>query len=184
MVTVSRLHDHYKGHDAVIEALPLVRAHVPDVLWVIIGEGSLRPFYEGRVRELGLGPYVRFLGAVSDAERDAWLDRAHVFVMPSRSTSNGQGEGFGIVYLEAAAHALPVVAGNCGGALDAVVDNETGLLVDPTDSQAIARALIELLLDKQHAMQLGRAAAERARRYDWAHVAAQVEELLMQVARH
>jgi phosphatidyl-myo-inositol dimannoside synthase len=183
MVTVSRLRDHYKGHDVVIQALPMVRARIPDLLWVVIGDGRLRPLYERTVKELGLSDNVRFVGTVSDSERDAWLDRAHVFVMPSRSSLCGQGEGFGIVYLEAAAHGLPVVAGNVDGAMDAVVDGETGLLVDPTDPTAVAGALIELLLDESRADRLGRAALARAHRFGWAWVAAQVEELLIQMAR-
>lgn len=182
MVTVSRLRDRYKGHDVVIQALPLVRGMVPDLLWVVIGDGRLRTLYERTVEELGVRDHVRFLGSVSDSERDAWLDRAHVFVMPSRSTAEGQGEGFGIAYLEAAAHGLPVVAGNVDGAVDAVVDGETGLLVDPTDPKAVAGALIELLLDAGRAERLGRAALARAGRFGWARVAAQVEELLIQMA--
>jgi phosphatidyl-myo-inositol dimannoside synthase len=182
MVTVSRLRDLYKGHDVVIQALPSVRARIPDLLWVVIGDGRLRPLYERMVEDLGLSDHVCFLGTVSDSERDAWLDRAHVFVMPSRNTPRGQGEGFGIVYLEAAAHGLPVVAGNVDGAVDAVVDGETGLLVDPTDPKAVAEALIDLLLDEGRAKRLGRAASARARTFGWARVAAQVEELLVPMA--
>jgi phosphatidylinositol alpha-1,6-mannosyltransferase len=183
MVTVSRLHDPYKGHDVLIRALPWIRARVPDVLWVVIGDGRLRPHYERAVDDVGLSDHVRFLGTVSDSERDAWLDRAHVFVMPSRSAADGQGEGFGIAYLEAAAHGLPSVAGNVDGTLDAVVDGETGLLVDPTDPAAVAGALIELLLDQRLAERLGRAAAARAQTFGWPGISAQVEELLTRTAR-
>jgi phosphatidyl-myo-inositol dimannoside synthase len=183
MVTVSRLHDPYKGHDVLIQALPRIRARVPDLLWVVIGDGRLRPLYERAVEEVGLSDHVRFLGTVSDSERDAWLDRAHVFVMPSRSAPDGQGEGFGIAYLEAAAHGLPAVAGNVDGTLDAVVHGETGLLVDPTDPAAVAGALIELLLDERLAERLGRAAADRAQTFGWAGISAQVEELLTRTAR-
>jgi phosphatidylinositol alpha-1,6-mannosyltransferase len=174
--------DAYKGHDVIIQALPLVRDRIPDVLWVVIGDGRLRPLYERTVEKLGLGDHVRFLGNVSDSDRDAWLDRAHLFVMPSRSTPDGLGEGFGIVFIEAAAHGLPVVAGNVDGVVDAVVDGETGLLVDPTDPNAVARALIELLLDEGRASRMGRVALEHARQFDWVRVAAQVERLVTQTA--
>jgi phosphatidylinositol alpha-1,6-mannosyltransferase len=183
IVTVSRLHDAYKGHDVVIQALPLVLSRVPDVRWVVIGDGRLRQLYERSVYRLGLRDHVQFLGAVNDCERDAWLDRAHVFVMPNRIAPSGPAEGFGIVFLEAAAHGLPVVAGNVDGAVDAVVDGETGLLVDPTDVSAVARALIDLLLDRNRAKQMGRAGRERARGFTWDRVAAQVEKLLIQARR-
>ena len=99
---------------------------------------------------------MRFLGAVSDAERDTWLRRADLLAMPSRLPGAGRaGEGFGIVYLEAGAYGKPVVAGNVGGALDAVRDGETGLLVDPADAHAVAEAIARLLLDPDLARRLG-----------------------------
>jgi phosphatidylinositol alpha-1,6-mannosyltransferase len=180
IVTVARLEDRYKGHDVMIRALPRVRCRVPDLLWVVIGEGRLRAGYERMVKEAGLDGNVRFCGAVSDEDRDRWLDRASVFAMPSRI--DGGGEGFGIVYLEAAAHGLPVVAGACGGALDAVLDGKTGLLVDPLDEPAVAGALIELLEDREKAARLGAEGARRARQFAWPRIAAQVEELLIREA--
>jgi phosphatidylinositol alpha-1,6-mannosyltransferase len=105
---------------------------------------------------------------VTDAERDAALDRAHVFAMPSRLPPGGVGgEGFGIVYLEAGAHRLPVVAGAVGGALDAVVHEKTGLLVDPEDVGAVAQAVGDLLLDPQRAGELGDAGREHAQGFAW-----------------
>ena len=102
IVTVARLTDRYKGHDVMLEALPLIRAQVPAARWVVVGDGPLRSELEARAIELGVIDAVHFVGAVSDAERDAWLDRARVFVMPSRLPPSGAGgEGFGIVYLEA-----------------------------------------------------------------------------------
>jgi phosphatidylinositol alpha-1,6-mannosyltransferase len=101
--------------------------------------------------------------------------------MPSRLSSLGGGEGFGIVYLEAACHLLPVVAGNVGGAVDAVVDGVTGVLVDPTDHIAVANAIAELLLDERRAQNLGRAGAARAREFAWPQIAKQVEDLLHEV---
>ena len=84
--------------------------------------------------------------------------------MPSRLPAGGfAGEGFGIVYLEAGAYGKPVVAGNVGGAVDAVLDGETGLLVDPTDALEVADAITRLLLDEQLATRLGGAGADRAR---------------------
>lgn len=150
---------------------------------MLVGDGRLR----GQVLELlataGALDAATLTGEVTDAERDGWLDRAHVFAMPSRIPASGSGgEGFGIAYLEAAAHGLPVVAGNVAGAVDAVVDGETGLLVDPSDHVAVADAVADLLVDPERAGALGRAGAERARRFAWPDIARRVEELLREVA--
>jgi phosphatidyl-myo-inositol dimannoside synthase len=183
LVTVARLEDSYKGHDVIIRALPLVRERVPDVEWLVVGDGSLRPKLERLAADQGVADAVRFLGAVSDADRDAALDRAHVFAMPSRLPPGGVGgEGFGIVYLEAAAHGLPVVAGNVAGALDAVVHGETGLLVDPESPPAVAEAISDLLADPDRARAVGEAGATRAQGFAWPLVARRVEDLVLELA--
>ncbi|HEX5853622.1 MAG TPA: glycosyltransferase family 4 protein [Solirubrobacteraceae bacterium] len=185
LLTIARLKDSYKGHDVLLRALALVRERVPDVKLVVIGDGPLRGDLERLAGAMGVGEAVSFLGAVSDEQRDRWLRRADVFAMPSRLPLDGlAGEGFGIVYLEAAAHGMPVVAGDVGGALDAVADGVTGLLVDPTDPRAVADALIRLLLDRELARRLGRAGAERAKGFAWSLIAARVQEVLLeQVSR-
>jgi phosphatidylinositol alpha-1,6-mannosyltransferase len=183
VLTVARLRERYKGHDVLLRAMPLILGRVPDARWVVVGDGPLREELEGGAAAQDLDGHVSFVGEVSDDRRDAWLDRAHVFAMPSRLPHGGiGGEGFGIVYLEANAHGLPVVAGNVGGAVDAVVHGETGLLVDPTDRSAVADAVSELLLDPERAAALGRAGAARARGFAWDRVAGRVEELLLRVA--
>lgn len=181
VLTIARLEDRYKGHDVVIRALPVVRAMVPDVQWIVIGDGPLRPGLEQLARSEGVLDSVRFLGAVSDEERDSWLRRAHLLVMPSR-LPDGQlaGEGFGIVYLEAGAYGKPVVAGNVAGALDSVVDGETGLLVDPTDHVDVANAITRLLLDPELAGRLGGAGAVRARSFAWPVICERVEAVLLE----
>jgi phosphatidylinositol alpha-1,6-mannosyltransferase len=183
VLTVARLEERYKGHDVLTRALPLVRARVPEVEWVVVGDGSLRPHVEDLVRATGLDDCVRFTGELPDSERDRWLDRAHVLALPSRVPSNGAGgEGFGIVYLEAAAHGLPVVAGGVAGALDSVVHGETGLLVDPADHVAVADAITELLIDRERGQELGRRGRARASEFAWTDVCERIEALLLQVA--
>jgi phosphatidylinositol alpha-1,6-mannosyltransferase len=158
---------------------------VPDVRWVVIGEGSLRPALEELARGVGLGgESVRFLGAVSNEERERWLRRAAVLAMPSRVPAGGYaGEGFGISFLEAGAYGKPVLAGNVGGALDAVLDGVTGLLVDPTDPVAVAGGLVRLLTDRELAERLGGAGAKRSREFAWPRIAERVEALLLEQAR-
>jgi phosphatidyl-myo-inositol dimannoside synthase len=182
VVTVARLGDRYKGHDVMLRALELIRLVVPDVLWVVIGDGPLRAEYEARALSSGLRDHVLFTGRIDDRERDRWLDRAHVFAMPSRLSPGGGGEGFGIVFLEAGAHGLPAVAGNVGGALDVVVDGETGVLVDPTDPRAVAAAISALLRNPERAEALGRAGAARAAQLQWPAISQRVEAIVCAVA--
>jgi phosphatidyl-myo-inositol dimannoside synthase len=178
VLTIAQLIYPYKGHDVLIRALAGVRVRVPDVELVIIGDGPLRPGLEELAGSCGLAGAARFLGAVSDKERDSWLRRADVFAMPSRLP----GEGFGIAYLEANVYGKPVVAGNVGGPLDAVADGVSGLLVDPTDSTAVGDAVTRLLLDHELAQRLGRKGAERAQDFAWPVIAGRVEAALLEVA--
>jgi phosphatidylinositol alpha-1,6-mannosyltransferase len=183
ILTIASLLFRYKGHDTMVRALPLVRSRVPNVVWVAVGDGPLRPEVGSLAAAYGLDGAVELVGSVSDAERDAWLERAWVFAMPSRVPAGGPGgEGFGIVYLEAAARGLPVVAGDRGGAVDAVDGGRTGLLVDATDHLAVADALTTLLLDRERAEEMGRAGRERAREFAWPLVSARVERLLLELA--
>jgi phosphatidylinositol alpha-1,6-mannosyltransferase len=180
-LTIARLEDRYKGHDVLIGALALVRAKVPDVAWIVIGDGPLRGELEELARSTGVADAVRFLGSVSDEERDSWLRRADLLAMPSRLPGGGAaGEGFGIVYLEAAAYRKPVVAGNVAGALDSVADGVSGLLADPSDPLAVADAISTLLLDPGLARRLGSAGAERARSFAWPVIVKRVEAVLLE----
>jgi phosphatidylinositol alpha-1,6-mannosyltransferase len=181
LLTIARLEDRYKGHDVILRALPLVRAAVPDVQWIVIGDGPLRSGLERLAVANGVGDSVQFLGAVSDDERNTWLRRAHVLAMPSRLPDGDfAGEGFGIVYLEAGIYGKPVLAGNVAGALDAVADGESGLLVNPADHLAVADAATKLLLDRDLSKRLGEAGAERARKYAWPVISRRVEALLLE----
>jgi phosphatidylinositol alpha-1,6-mannosyltransferase len=181
-LTIARIEERYKGHDVMVRALPLVLAKVPDAQWVVIGDGSLRGGLEALARSYGVAGSIRFLGAVSDRQRNSWLRRAELLAMPSRLPAGGfAGEGFGIVYLEAGAYGKPVVAGNVGGAADAVLDGETGLLVDPSDPLAVAEAITTLLLDTQLASRLGEGGAERARDLAWPIIVARVEGVLREL---
>jgi phosphatidylinositol alpha-1,6-mannosyltransferase len=167
-----------------IRALALVRARVPDVQWVVIGAGPRREQFERLAEIYGVGPCARFLGQVANEERDGWLERAHLFAMPSRVPGGGLGgEGFGIVYLEASWRGLPVVAGNIGGAVDAVVDGETGLLVDANDPVDVADAVTRLLLDQELSRRLGERGAARAQEFAWPIISHRVEELLLSLTR-
>ncbi len=143
----------------------------------------MRPWLESLAESTGMENAVTFHGALSDDERDAALARTSVLAMPSRLPPNGfGGEGFGIVYLEAGARGIPVIAANVGGATDAVVHGETGLLVDPTDHLAVADAIVRILTDPVLAHRLRAGARPWAERFAWPAIARRVEDVLMHAA--
>lgn len=156
ILTVTRLSskDTYKGVDVVLRALPEVARERP-VVWTVVGDGELRPRYQDLARSLGVDDAVRFVGRVSDGELERWYRWADAFVLPST------GEGFGIVYLEAWAHRLPVVAAAAGGAAEVVQDGETGLLVEPGSPGSVAEALLRLAREPQLRLRLGAAGRTR-----------------------
>jgi phosphatidylinositol alpha-1,6-mannosyltransferase len=179
LITVSRLEDRYKGHDVFLKALPMVRERIPNVQWLVVGEGILRAELEQDAVRLGVGDCVKFLGSVSDTERDALLDSAWAFVMLSRQPSGRRaGEGFGIVYVEAGAHGLPVIAGRVPGVIDAVQEGATGILIDPTKVGEAASAATSLLTDDALRRRLGKGGMTRARELQWSAIVPQVQAVL------
>jgi phosphatidylinositol alpha-1,6-mannosyltransferase len=183
VVVVARLEERYKGHDVLLRAMVLVRRSFPDARLHVVGDGPLRRELEGMTASLGLSDAVTFHGRLANAQRDAVLTASNVFCMPSRVDEHGAGEGFGIAYIEAGAHGLPVVGGRVAGALDAVIDGETGVLVDPEDPAAVAEALTRLLREPGLARQMGLAGRRRALELSWPRAAAQVESVHDEVLR-
>jgi len=178
LLTVSRLVSR-KGHSQVLAALPLITSAVGPVKYVIVGSGPEEQRLRSLVGEYGVDDCVEFRGKVDDSELAALYQAASVFVMPSRDLYGQPIEGLGLVYLEANLCGLPVVAGDTGGVTDAVVDGETGLLVNPEDPAQIASAIIRLLDDRDWAAQL--AATGRARaleEFTWEQVAARCQGAL------
>lgn len=177
LATVSRLEDR-KGLDRVIAALPALAARHPGLCYLIAGEGSDRARLEKHVAMAGVGERVHFLGRVGEARKAALLAEADLFAMPARR-EGASVEGFGIAYLEAAWHGCPSVAGREGGAEDAVLDGETGLLCDGADTAAVAAALAALLDDPARRRAMGAAAAARVRAgFLWEQVLPRWEGLL------
>jgi phosphatidylinositol alpha-1,6-mannosyltransferase len=155
IVSVGRL-VHRKGQDVLIEAMPTIVNEVPEAHILMIGEGPYRGYLENRVNALGLQERVTFIGRIQYADLPRYICAGDLFVMPSRSRLAGlEVEGLGIVYLEASACGLPVIAGNSGGAPDAVLVGETGLVVDGTRKADVAAAVVELLLDSDRSKAMG-----------------------------
>ncbi len=160
LLTISRLVER-KGHDQVIKALPKILEKVPQTIYLIVGTGPQESHLRSLAYEIGVAAQVLFAGFVPEEELSAYYNACDVFVMPSRQTEGREGiEGFGIVYLEANACGKPAIGGNSGGVSDAVIDGITGLLVDPLSKQAVADAVIRLLLDGNLARQMGKQGRE------------------------
>jgi phosphatidylinositol alpha-1,6-mannosyltransferase len=159
VLTVARLApDHaYKGVDTLIEVWPRVRQAVPTATLVVVGDGPDRGRLERRVEERGIAEAVTFTGGLSDERLKDTYATASLFAMPARhrTGSDAEGEGFGLVYVEAGAYGVPVVAGRGGGADEAVQHGVNGLVVDPTDREAIASAIVQVLTDTELARRLG-----------------------------
>lgn len=155
LLTVSRVVPR-KGIDLVIKSLPALLEEWPGLQYVVIGDGPDRERLQNLTQQFDVVGTVRFLGRVSEAQLRQQYHQADVFVMPSREiVESGSVEGFGIVYLEAGACGLPVVAGRSGGAVEAVRDGETGFLVPPDDADALSETLQRLLADADLRRRLG-----------------------------
>jgi phosphatidylinositol alpha-1,6-mannosyltransferase len=149
-----------KGFDVLIEAAARLAPTRPSLLVALAGAGRDRPRLERLATRLGAP--VRFLGRVDDADLPALYGCSDVFAMLCRNRWGGlEQEGFGIVFVEAAAAGIPQVAGRSGGAHEAVDHGRTGFVVDPLDREAVARALGHLVDDPDLRAAFGRTARER-----------------------
>ena len=185
LLTVGRL-DLHKGHHSVLEALPQVLKDLPQVVYLIVGDGPERARLERAVDHAGLRRAVRFAGQVSMEDLADYYRLCDVFVMPSRDIEGRLDlvEGFGIAFLEAGACAKPVVGGHAGGVADAVLHDETGLLVDPYRPEEIAEAVIRLCKDGQYANGLGLKGLKRCHDfYNWPAVCDRLEKMMILLNR-
>jgi phosphatidyl-myo-inositol dimannoside synthase len=157
VVCVSRLVPR-KGQDTLIRALPGIRRRVADAVLLVVGGGPYRSTLERLAREAGVAGHVAFTGSVAWPDLPAHYAAGDVFAMPCRTRRRGLDvEGLGIVYLEASAAGLPVVAGDSGGAPDAVREGETGFVVDGRSVAAVADRVARLLEDRALARRMGAA---------------------------
>ena len=157
IVSVGRL-VHRKGQDRLIEAMPEILKTVSNAHLLLVGEGPHRDHLQKLIQEHRLEGSVTLIGRIDYKDLPLYICLGDIFAMPSRSRLMGlEVEGLGIVYLEASACGLPVLAGNSGGAPDAVVQNETGLVVDGTNNKEIADAAIELLTKVDLSKKMGTA---------------------------
>ncbi|MFI7589485.1 glycosyltransferase family 4 protein [Spongisporangium articulatum] len=179
IVCVSRMVAR-KGQDMLVRALPHIKSRVPDAALLLVGDGPHRAAVEKLVRERGLEGDVVFAGRIPWAETPPYYAAGDVFCMPTRTRLFGlEPEALGICYLEAAATGLPVVAGDSGGAPDAVLEGENGYVVDGTSEQAVADRCAELLLDRELAARFGTRGREWvAQQWRWDDLAVKLQNLL------
>ena len=157
IVCVSRLVPR-KGQDSLIRALPRVRHRVPDAALLIVSGGPDARRLRRLATDTGVADHVVFTGSVPWRNLPHYYAAGDVFAMPCRTRHAGlEAEGLGIVYLEASATGLPVVAGDSGGAPDAVREGETGFVVNGRDIPALADRLTTLLTDRELATRMGKA---------------------------
>lgn len=149
IVSVSRLMAR-KGHDQLIKSMPRVRAQIPGAALVIVGDGPYRKKLEKLVSKLSLEQDVYFTGKVPFVDLPKWYAVGDIFVMPCRTRTAGWDvEGLGIVYLEASATGLPVIAGDSGGAPEAVEPGQSGFIVSGTNQDQLVKQIVELLADSE-----------------------------------
>jgi phosphatidyl-myo-inositol dimannoside synthase len=147
--------ERYKGADNLIAALPRILKAAPDTNLVLVGDGDDRPRFEQLARDLGVSEHAHFLHGLAQEQLFACYANCDVFALPSR------GEGFGLVFLEAMAHAKPVIGGAHGGIPDIVEDGVAGLLVPHGDVERLAQALESLLNNPSRAREMGARGRDR-----------------------
>jgi phosphatidyl-myo-inositol dimannoside synthase len=179
VVCVSRLVPR-KGQDTLIRAMPAIRRRVPDAALLLVSGGPYRSALRRLAQRSGVAEHVVFTGSVPWADLPAHFAAGDVFAMPCRTRRRGLDvEGLGIVYLEASAMGLPVVAGDSGGAPDAVLEDETGYVVSGVDVDGVADRIGAILADPNLAKRLGTAGrAWVDTRWRWSHQAERLQALL------
>ena len=175
-----------KGQHIALEAVALAQERIPGLHYAMAGNLHGAPDYVERLREraaeLGIAERVHFLGQLPPyGALTAWYQRSDVFILPSISQGSSF-EGLGFVFLEAGAAGTPSIGTLDCGAMEAIVDGETGLLVPQGDPEATAEALVTILSDDALRSRMGAAAREHARRLSWSNLAGRVVEIYQELA--
>ncbi|MFA6296229.1 MAG: glycosyltransferase family 4 protein [Patescibacteria group bacterium] len=169
-----------KNHELVIKAMPNVLKRVPNAKYYIIGNGPTLEKLRLLIRNLRLDDKVKIYTKITDKDLNFYYNLCDVFIMPSKEMENKKDiEGFGLVYLEANACKKPVIAGNSGGVAEAVLDGQTGILVNPENIKEITDSLIKILRDEKLANDLGNYGYERVKKdFDWNELVKKLAKIL------
>jgi glycogen synthase len=167
-----------KGFDVALKAFASIAGRFPEARLVVAGDGPERPSLERQAAQLGIDGVVDFIGWVAPEDVPALVTNATVVVMPSRH------EPFGLVALDAALMARPIVASRVGGLMEVVTHGKSGLLVEPDDSAGLAEALAFLLENRDLAAEMGRIARRSAQTvFSWNRCVDGYDELYQKLAR-
>ncbi|HMM46975.1 MAG TPA: glycosyltransferase family 4 protein [Thiobacillaceae bacterium] len=178
VLSIGRL-SRRKGFDQMIRAVAQLRAEGIGVRYVIGGIGEDAGYLDGLIAEHQMQRFVHRIGAVSDADLPRWMNACDVFAMPNREI-NGDNEGFGMVFIEAAACGKPSLAGEAGGTGSAVLHERTGLRVDGAEIQHVVNGLRQLLVNGEQATELGDAGLRRVQEtFAWEKVAQATEQSIL-----
>ena len=179
IVSIGRLVPR-KGSDQLIKAMPEVLKQFPKSKLLLVGTGNYKKRLEKLVRNLKVQDSVIFTGRVAHELLPAYYRLGDIFAAPCRSRYGGlEVEGLGIVYLEASACGVPVIAGKSGGAPDAVLDGKTGILVNGRDHLEVSAALIKLLADEKLRAQMGTAGRVWMEQlWSWEGIGTRFEEII------
>jgi len=167
-----------KNQSLIIQAVKKLKDTFPDLLYLIIGNGSQKEDYELKIKAYGLENNVKILPNIENDELPYFYKLSEIFAMISK-TSPDDIEGFGIVYLEAGLFAKPVIASDQGGAQEAIINNHTGLLIKENDTEALKNTITKLLENKELANQLGNNAQSRIKeKFLWKDISKKLIELI------
>jgi phosphatidylinositol alpha-1,6-mannosyltransferase len=171
LLTCGRLVER-KGHDKMLEALPKILEEIPDLVYLIVGDGPQRNRLEDLAARHGITDHVLFAGMVDNAALSEYYNLCDVFAMPNRAvgsfgTDTYSVEGFGMVFLEAAACGKPVVGGDSGGAVYAVDRDVNGFLIPPGDANLLAQKIISLFKDRSLYEKFSRNGLEHVKKFTW-----------------
>ena len=169
MLTVSRF-DEGKGFPHLLRMMPKILEQVPHLVWMLIGDGPKKEYMLGQIQKNNLQNIVRYVGEVPHEDLKKFYYLADLFVLLTHP-DEGREEGLGLVFLEAAAAGLPVVAGKSGGVEEAVIHTETGLVVDLYHGDpSVIENIVAMLKNHEYAEELGQHAQDRIKtEFVWEH---------------
>jgi phosphatidylinositol alpha-1,6-mannosyltransferase len=179
VLTLARMEPR-KNHAMVIRAVAKLRAQGMPVALICAGDGPERNVLESLATELCVAPWIRFVGSVAEEEKPTLFSSADIFAMPSVSVG-AMIEGFGIVFLEAAAAGLPTVCGNSGGQGEAVLDGKSGFVVDGESLEAVAGAIGQFATNENLRREFGAAGRRWAAENDWEVLSRKIQAAVLSV---
>lgn len=182
LLTTGRLTPR-KGQDMVIMALPEIKKTIPNVAYLVVGNGEYLENLKALTVKFGVEDSVIFCNSVSDEMLPKMYNICDVFLMPNRTLDTNDAEGFGIVFLEANACGKPVIGGNSGGVPDAIVNDVTGYIIQANSPDNISKAVIDLYLKPEKMKMIGVAGRERILScFSWDHSVGELKKVLDQSA--